>query len=78
MFRIHSFIFLFLSLFAANMCRFGPNVSEALIQVKKLNENISNDVYDLIHLQGPLTEDCVVKTLNARFLAQEYFVSNVL
>jgi hypothetical protein len=56
------------------MCRFGPNVSAALIEAKKMNENISNDVYDLIHLSGPLTEDCIVKALDARFLSQEYFV----
>ena len=30
---------------------------------------------DLIHLAGPLTEDAVLKTLQARFYADEFFVS---
>lgn len=31
---------------------------------------------DLIHLQGPLTEDAVMRTLQARFNEHKYFVSN--
>lgn len=30
---------------------------------------------DLIHLMGPLTEDAVMKTLQARFNEKKYFVS---
>ena len=32
------------------------------------------NVDDLIHLAGPLTEDAVLKTLQARFYADEFFV----
>ena len=31
-------------------------------------------INDLIHLQGPLTEDAVLKTLQARFYNQKYQV----
>lgn len=33
------------------------------------------DMEDLIHLQGPLTEDAVMKALQARFNVGKYFVS---
>lgn len=33
------------------------------------------DIEDLIHLQGPLTEDAVMRTLRARFNEGKYFVS---
>lgn len=33
------------------------------------------EVEDLIHLAGPLTEDAVLKTLHARFCSSHYFVS---
>lgn len=33
---------------------------------------------DLIHLQGPLTEDAVMRTLQARFNDGKYFVSSDL
>lgn len=35
----------------------------------------SKDMEDLIHLQGPLTEDAVMRTLQARFNDGKYFVS---
>lgn len=34
------------------------------------------DIEDLIHLQGPLTEDAVMKCLQARFNASHFYVSN--
>lgn len=34
------------------------------------------DMDDLIHLQGPLTEDAVMRTLQARFNDGKYFVSS--
>lgn len=34
------------------------------------------DLDDLIHLPGPLTEDAVLKCLQARFCASQLFVSN--
>jgi dachs protein len=36
------------------------------------------NVDDLIHLAGPLTEDAVLKTLQARFYADEFFVRLLL
>lgn len=33
------------------------------------------DIEDLIHLQGPLTEDAVMRTLQARYDSKKYFVS---
>jgi hypothetical protein len=33
------------------------------------------DLRDLIHLEAPLTEDAVIRTLQARFFNQKYFVS---
>lgn len=35
------------------------------------------DVEDLIHLPGPLTEDAVMKCLQARFNASQYYVSYI-
>lgn len=35
------------------------------------------DLEDLIHLQGPLTEDAVMKCLQARFSAASFYVSGV-
>lgn len=34
----------------------------------------SKEMDDLIHLQGPLTEDAVMRTLQARFNDGKYFV----
>jgi hypothetical protein len=39
------------------------------------SELASGDMDDLIHLLGPLTEDAVMKTLQARFNEKKYFVS---
>lgn len=36
---------------------------------------LAKDMEDLIHLQGPLTEDAVMRTLQARFNERKYFVS---
>lgn len=37
---------------------------------------LPKDMEDLIHLQGPLTEDAVMRTLQARFNEKKYFVSS--
>lgn len=37
-----------------------------------------SEMEDLIHLTGPLTEDAVMKTLQARFLEKKFFVSKIL
>lgn len=39
---------------------------------------LAKDMEDLIHLQGPLTEDAVMRTLQARFNERKYFVSKQL
>lgn len=36
------------------------------------------DLEDLIHLTGPLTEDAVLRALQARFAATHYFVSTIV
>lgn len=36
---------------------------------------LPKDMEDLIHLQGPLTEDAVMRTLQARFNEGKYIVS---
>lgn len=42
------------------------------------NKILAKDMEDLIHLQGPLTEDAVMRTLQARFNEGKYFVSTIL
>lgn len=42
-----------------------------------VTELASIDMDDLIHLLGPLTEDAVMKTLQARFIEKKYFVRGV-
>ncbi|KAK9736482.1 Myosin head (motor domain) [Popillia japonica] len=37
--------------------------------------NVSADLEDLIHLQGPLTEDAVMKCLQARFAASNFYTN---
>ena len=34
------------------------------------------EIDDLIHLAGPLTEDAILRTLQARFMERHYFVSD--
>jgi hypothetical protein len=51
-------------------------------EIRKKNGGLANnvtdispsDMNDLIHLLGPLTEDAVTKTLQARFNEKKYFV----
>lgn len=38
---------------------------------------VGADLDDLIHLQGPLTEDAVMKCLQARFNASNFYVSAI-
>lgn len=54
------------------------------IEIRKKNGYVTNnapnelspiEMNDLIHLMGPLTEDAVMKTLQARFTEKKYFVS---
>jgi len=49
--------------------------SSELMPGLRNNDNILSDINDLIHLPGPLTEDCILRTLHARFYAKEYFTN---
>ena len=39
------------------------------------NSAMYTQIEDLIHLAGPLTEDAIIKTLQARFYSGHYHVS---
>ena len=41
------------------------------------NLTMYTELEDMIHLPGPLTEDSVLKTLQARFYKGQYYVSRV-
>ena len=49
--------------------------TQASVMSEMRNKNVYSDVHDLIHLPGPLTEDALLRALQARFLSKEYFVS---
>ena len=58
-----------------------------MIEIRKKNGYVTDttsnelspiEMNDLIHLMGPLTEDAVMKTLQARFNEKKYFVSSKL
>lgn len=53
----------------------GSGFSSKMSSSKILPKQSSIDMDDLIHLPGPLTEDAVMRTLNARFNDNKYFVS---
>ena len=44
------------------------------VKSQSVRSSLSN-VDDLIHLAGPLTEDAVLKTLQARYYQDEFFVN---
>jgi len=44
-------------------------------QQQQMAKSLPKDMQDLIHLSGPLTEHAVMRTLQARFNEQRYFVS---
>lgn len=44
-------------------------------QVGLIKNSVYAETEDLIHLPGPLTEDAVLRTLQARFFNQDYFTS---
>ena len=47
-------------------------------QLEEVRRSRLAEISDLIRLQGPLTEDAVVRTLQARFLNAKYQVSTIL
>lgn len=50
-------------------------VSPNRIVTNSTQKMLPKDMEDLIHLPGPLTEDAVMRTLQARFADGKYFVS---
>lgn len=49
----------------------------AVAAAAPLSTPLAHDVDDLIHLRGPLTEDAVVRALQARFYHNKFYVSLV-
>ena len=58
------------------------NYTQYQLGVNKFLENQSSpnnlvDINDLIHLEGPITEDSLIRALQSRFMANECFVSEL-
>ena len=53
----------------------APAPVVAVPECRPLAPTAGADLEDLIHLQGPLTEDAVMKCLQARFAASNFYVS---
>lgn len=53
-------------------------VSPNRIITNSAQKTLPKDMEDLIHLPGPLTEDAVMRTLQARFADGKYFVSKLI
>lgn len=54
-------------------------VTTSTAEVRQINQQCTGtggELEDLIHLQGPLTEDAVMKCLQARFNSNNFYVSN--
>ena len=52
--------------------------STTLMAAPRKAEYVYNEVNDLIHLSGPITEDSLVRALHSRFVAKQYYVSSQL
>ena len=39
------------------------------------HQSSTDNINDLIHLEAPITEDSLIRSLHTRFLSNEYFVS---
>lgn len=59
-----------------------PTFSSSVDQLDRLpldspitTPHMNEDLDDLIHIDGPLTEDAVIRIMYRRFLNQKYFVS---
>lgn len=60
-----------------------PTIKPRVLSPCKLNgsqhpKTLPKDMEDLIHLPGPLTEDAVMRTLQARFADGKHFVSKLI
>ena len=47
-------------------------------QLEEVRKSKLADVHDLIHLPQPISEDLVLRALQARFFNRNYFVSTIL
>lgn len=56
-----------------DLCSGGGTLGRGQLTARSSPSNVD----DLIHLAGPLTEDAVLKTLQARFYSDEFFVSSL-
>lgn len=64
-----------LNLSVKEISKTNSNASSLVMPVNQRANEITSEIHDLIHLSGPLTEDSVLRTLNARFINRDYFVS---
>ncbi|RWS15743.1 unconventional myosin-IXb-like protein [Dinothrombium tinctorium] len=55
----------------------SSNVSSVVMPSIQRTNDVTSEIHDLIHLSGPLTEDAVLRTLNARFINKEYFIETL-
>ena len=51
--------------------------SSSVMKDIRIHENAYCQVNDLIHLPGPLTEDALLRSLQSRFYAKQYYVSQL-
>lgn len=58
-----------------NIITTTTTVTSSPAQIKSPKHPTPVNMEDLIHLPGPLTEDAVMRTLQARFNDSKYFVS---
>ena len=54
----------------------GARQRERTVADEVLRNRLS-EIQDLIHLEAPITEDSIMRTLQARFFNQKYFVSHL-
>ncbi len=50
--------------------------TEDLHQMRSRTSRLT-ELHDLIHLDPPLSEDAILRTMQARFFNQKYFVSTI-
>ncbi|KAG1680496.1 Unconventional myosin-XV [Nymphon striatum] len=60
---------------AFTACQRDAKIPPPPVQSSVMRTSLFTDVQDLIHLTGPLTEDAVLKTLQARFFAGNFFTN---
>lgn len=53
---------------------YGYSINKEQKFDNKLTTFSSDNINDLIHLEAPITEDSLIRSLHSRFLSNEYFV----